>query len=109
LTVDGYIAVFVFEKGEFVGWRELGDKVQDEGWGGLDGCSEGRNSVWEGMDGRTGFAGAQEAGYDCDWYHVGDSCEIVSKRADVNATLHKMILRMLSSQEKAACVPKPNR
>jgi hypothetical protein len=34
---------------------------------------------------------------------------IVSKRADVNATLHKIILRMLSSQEKAACVRKPNR
>jgi hypothetical protein len=37
LRVDGYVAVFVFEEREFVGFGELGDQVEDEGWEGLGG------------------------------------------------------------------------
>jgi hypothetical protein len=29
--IDGDVAVFVFEEGEFVGGGELGDEVEDEG------------------------------------------------------------------------------
>lgn len=60
LGVDCDVAEFVFEEGESVGWRELGDEVEEEG----------------------GFAGAQEAGYDCDWdgrhdEELGLECPVV--------------------------------
>jgi hypothetical protein len=33
--IDGDVAIFVFEEGEFVSGRELGDEIEDEGCEGV--------------------------------------------------------------------------